>query len=130
MRLSRRILLIRNRLHSASLALIVLPGLLCAQPVPGRVPETPDGVNPGSSVMKDPVDWGKIEVFRIIGGSKVPLGPNKPLSRKERRLRWAADPWASDGASMRPFFLDIPDSTEAALQAMLHHEPRYVPCNC
>lgn len=138
----------------------LLGGELFAQAVPGQDPALPKGVDPNVNLISEPVDWSKIQIYRLIGGGRVPSGPYKPLTMKERKVLWLADTVASDGAYFRPFFMSIPDqisgypdgwngftgylqrsgtafayygianTTQSALQAMLKHEPRYVPCQC
>ena len=148
--------------HKPPIAVVamLLSANLFGQAVPGQDAVLPKGVDPNVNIVNDPVDWSKIEVFRLIGGGRVPSGTYKPLTMKERKLLWLADTVASDGAYARPFFMSLPDeikgypegwngfpgymqrtgtafayygianTTQSALQALLKHEPRYVPCNC
>jgi hypothetical protein len=134
--------------------------LSLGQAVPGETPALPKGVDPNVNPISSPVDWSKIEIYRFIGGGRVPMAKYKPLTMKERKVLWLADTLASDGAYLRPFLMSAPDqihsypsewtgftgymqrvgtsfayygiqnTTQSGLQALLKHEPRYVACAC
>jgi hypothetical protein len=106
------------------------------------------------------VDKSRTQLYRIVGGGRVPDGPYVPLTNSERWRLYYRDTYLSSAAAIRPGFSAalsqlknspkewdgfpgytyrfgqkfaaraVRNSIEDGGNAVLGFEPRYIPCKC
>jgi hypothetical protein len=129
------------------------------EPVPQNETETPK-IEPAVSQPYTRKEWSQVQLYKFLGGGKVPEGPYRPLTGKERWELYVRNVYLSPAAFLRPVWSastnqlsnDPPEwdgvkgfgqrmgfrftarvarnSIEDAGMALVGHDPRYKPCRC
>ncbi|MBM3811377.1 MAG: hypothetical protein FJW20_07045 [Acidimicrobiia bacterium] len=141
--------------------LVVFTGLLCLY---AHAQEQPVVVEPAPNAAIEPAktgkEWSRVQLYKFAGGGKMPDGPYRPLTNRERLQLHLRNVYLSPAAAFRPawsatvnqiqndppewdgtkgFFQRmgfrftarvVRNSIEDGGMALVGHDPRYKPCGC